>query len=199
VRGLTAFLVATVLITSCSDDHSGAAAVPTPTMAVPTSTTVVRADAAAPSPTPRSASSNSLSCADAIAATQSLDPGATAILGQVSLVGGDGVRPLPMVASGRADDSQRLWTKIPLLTFGDREVTVEVPEGERFWLGWGNPASPTRRMTIQGCAGAAWSVFAGGFWTDSPKCVNLIVRTSGSEATTSIGLGDSCPGQLPSG
>ena len=182
VRCLAAFVVATVLVTSCSDDHAGASSVSTPTTAVPTSTTAARADVTVPLTTTRSVSQNSLSCADAAATTQSLDPGATAVLGQISLAGDDGVRPLSMVSSGRDDDSQRLWTKAPLLTYGDREVALEVPEGERFWLGWGNPASPTRRMTIQGCSGASWTVFAGGFWIDSPKCVHLIVRTSGQRS-----------------
>ena len=177
---------------SCSDSRSGASA-------VPTSATAANLDTSAPSCITLAASHDTLSCADAITATLSLDAGYTAILDQVSLSGGTGARALQTASSGRTDSSQRLFSKTGLLTYGDREVTLEVPEGESFWFGWGNPATPTRRLSIRGCPGAAWTVFVGGFWTDGPKCVNLIIRTAGREATTSVGLGDPCPGQLPPG
>ena len=190
MRCLTTFLVAAVLATSCSNDRSSASAVHTPS-------TAARLDTSVPSTTSPAASPNNLSCADAVTATLSLDAGQTPILDQMSLTGGTGARALQTVSSGLADASQRLRTKLGLLTYGDREVTLEVPEGESFWFAWGNPWSPTRKLTIRGCSGPAWTVFAGGFWTDRPKCVNLIIRTAGREATASVGLGDPCPGQLP--
>jgi hypothetical protein len=38
-----------------------------------------------------------------------------------------------------------------------------------------------------------WLVFAGGYWTDAPACIPLLVRTAGRQTTVHIGVGTPCP------
>ena len=178
---------------ACTDNGDGAGPAASSPLTVVVAT--VRTSAAPAT----GAADGVISCVDAITATLRPDANARVVLGQVIVAGGTGDRALQTVRSGEVEPSQRLWSKTGLLTYDDREVVLEVPQGQSYWIGWGNPSVPSKRLIIQGCSGAAWTVFVGGFWTDAPKCVDLLVRTGGQQATVAVGLGDPCPGQSPPG
>jgi hypothetical protein len=129
--------------------------------------------------------------------TSRLDDRDRVVLGEMTLAGATGTSALQTAASGETDPTMRLWSKTGLLTYRDHHVVLEVPEREDYWIGWGTPGVPAKRLSIRGCTGAAWTVFTGGFWASDPKCVTLIVRARGKAEPVLVGLGEPCPGQSP--
>lgn len=138
----------------------------------------------------------SLDCSDAITATPSLDKNQLTYLGRFGLSGGAADRALQTARSSGEDSTRRLWSKSALFVHGDDPVDLMVPPGEDYWIGWGNPASPSKSVSVHGCTGDVWTIFSGGFWTDHPRCVELIVRAGQAEIRLGVGLGTPCPGQL---
>lgn len=124
------------------------------------------------------------------------DDGNAEVLGRFALAGPADKQALPLVRSADADPQRRLWTKIGLGVRGDSIVELSTAEGESFWFAWSSADKPSQQLTVGGC-GADWRFFPGGFWTDRPKCVHLVVRIDGDTATLPVGLGEPCPGQLP--
>ena len=132
-----------------------------------------------------------LPCAQAIGIGNA--PGATTakVLNKVGL-------PRRTISSGGTTEfpeAPRHWFKQGLVIRGST-FTLTVPDAwrEHLAIGWGSPAQPSERVTVDGCTwgSANWIAYAGGFWVDKNACVPLIVEAGGHRKTVHVSLGKSC-------
>jgi hypothetical protein len=108
--------------------------------------------------------------------------------------------PRHTLGSGATDDftdGTFHWLKQGLAIRAGSTLTLTVPDAWRGHLaiGWGNPAHPSERITIDRCTygPAKWLAYAGGYWVDKFACVPLIVESAGHRKTVRIPLGETCP------
>jgi hypothetical protein len=167
--------------TAAGDVTPSSAATPAPTTATPAPATAV------------------LPCADQIGTDAPAAPFET-VLGVVALPASPGYQALQTSRTGDSGP-QRLFAKTGLVIRAGTTFDLVVPGGTTLGIGWGSaPTTPSRRLHVPACpsaGGAGWLAYAGGYWTDRPACVALIVVAGGRQQQVRIGLGTPCPGQRP--
>lgn len=131
-----------------------------------------------------------LPCAERVEEGSKIPDSYTVVAGVVALptTGELGVSPLE-------DDGGRfaLWAKSGLLVRSDSEFTISVSDPYRGAIGWGTPPRFAATVRSDGCAGEDWIAFPGGYLTDRPRCMELVVTSGGRSETVSVGLGTPCP------
>ncbi len=155
-----------------------------------------------------------LNCLDAI---DSGPPSSdyTSVLGVMALPTSQTSRfALQTALSGEPDPAARLFAKEGLLVKTEAAFEIVVPDevANQFTIGWGSPASRTRRLAVQGChpgscaahhgsapcdSSSTWLAYPGGFWVRQAGCLPLRVRAGEQEQRVLIGVGAPCPGQKP--
>lgn len=193
---VVATVLGCVLLAGCSGDPTDAAA--------PAGTT--SAGTSAPSP---AASSSTSAPAAGIGAvlpcTQNIGTDAPAapmetVLGVVALPASPRYGALQTSRSG-GDGPERLFAKTGLIVRAGRSFDLVVPDGTTLGIAWGSaPAKPSRRLHVPACpsaGGDGWLAYAGGYWTDRPACVTVVVVAGDRQRRVRIGLGTPCPGQRP--
>lgn len=190
---LTALAIS-FMLSACTSSGRPAPGRSTPNTNTPASTRIGPANA----PTPASASA--LKCTDAIG-TQAHPRPATTVLGVVDLPISPETPALGTARTGNGNGPLRLFAKTGLaIKPGARfELIVPAQFADRLSIGWGDPGTPSHRVTVDNCGtqGGAWLAYAGGYWIDHPACVPIIVRVGDQQRTVHIGLGTACPGQQP--
>lgn len=142
-----------------------------------------------------------LDCGDVIGAHPPT-AGLEVVLGVVALPT-SAVGPALQTSLDREPPLPRLFAKTGLLVRAgtDFRIVVAAPAGDRFGIGWGSAAAPSKAVVVHHCSGKGlpgrWLAYAGGYWLDRPACVRLQVRTAARQKSVQIGLGTPCPGQRP--
>lgn len=78
------------------------------------------------------------------------------------------------------------------------ELEVVTVPGISAAIAWGNYSASHRRVVVPSCpdaGGTGWLWYPGGYFTDKPVCLPLIVRAGGQEQEVHVGVGTACPGQ----
>jgi hypothetical protein len=126
------------------------------------------------------------------------------VLGVVALPASPGLRrALQTGRTGAPGSGSGLFAKEGLWARSGARFELIVPAAVRGQLsiGWGNAGEGHvgSIITDPGCERShhRWINFAGGYWTNQPRCATLIVATNGQRRRVHIGIGQACPGQLP--
>lgn len=143
------------------------------------------------------------SCTSHAAVQAELDPGMSLVLPSVALNTGHEVR---RGRSGPDSDPEQRYrfSKIALAVRSDQEAAIEVagPNLGAVLIHWnGLDSPPVTRVVIPSCSldgGAKWRIFAGGFWTREPTCVDLIVTVGQASRHVVIPVESGCPSSPPS-
>ena len=141
-----------------------------------------------------------LQCKDVIGSEAEPSADLSTVFDQVAL---PTVNALQANPSGAADPHASLFAKWGLFVASGSSFELSVPDAwlGRLTIGWGSPATRTTHFHVSGCEPTGsqkrWLVFSGGYWTNAPACVPIIVSSGGQEQTVQIGVGVSCPGQGP--
>jgi hypothetical protein len=140
-----------------------------------------------------------LPCADQIGTDTPTAPMET-VLGVVALPTSPAYQALQTSRTGGAG-VERLFAKTGLVIRAGTSFDLIVPDGTALAVGWGSgPTGPSRRLHVPACpsaGGAGWLAYAGGYWTERPACLPLIVAAGGRKQQVHIGVGTACPGQRP--
>jgi hypothetical protein len=121
------------------------------------------------------------------------------VLGVVALPISPGYPALQTSLSGDGHRALRLFAKTGLFFRPGATFELIVPAGftSRLSIGWG---TPSHRVVVRNCAnpgGGGWLALVGGYWSDYPACVPIIVKAGGKQQQVHIGVGKACPGQRP--
>lgn len=147
------------------------------------------------SPTP---SAIELPCDDAIDTDADLPVSFTVVADAVALPTSHSADRALQTSHREDSPAPNYFAKTGLAVGPDVAFTIQVDApAPTAQLGWGSPADFAAAMTTEGCTGDGWTVFAGGFLVDEPRCVEITVRTDGAEETAQIGVGAPCEGQQP--
>ncbi len=192
-------VVGCLLLAACTPDATGDAAPPARATSAPAGVTGTAAPSQSATSAPAPVAGAVLPCADQIG-TDAPPASFETVLGVVALPASPRYGALQTSRSGSAG-SQRLFAKTGLVIKAGTTFDLVVPDGTSLGIGWGSgPTTPSRRLHISACpsaGGDGWLAYAGGYWTNRPACVPLIVAAGGRQQQVRIGLGTPCPGQRP--
>jgi hypothetical protein len=139
-----------------------------------------------------------LKCQDAVASLADPPADVSTVFNGIAL---PTLAALQASQSGESDPSARIFAKAALYVVSGASFLLSVPDEliGHMSIGWGSPPIRAANVYVSGCTATGtqkpWLVFPGGFWTDVPACIPLLVRTTGAEKSVPIGVGAACPGQ----
>jgi len=148
------------------------------------------APALSPTPTPSGLSDGTplIDCLAVIDRPTEVTPSTEVFLDAVQLPTKVVLQTTPTSASGR------LFAKWGLVVRAGTTVDLLV-SGEDLghaMIGWSGAPSEQHTHIRAQCPGEGWMAFAGGYYVDSPRCVTLIIRARGQQATVHIAVGAAC-------
>lgn len=186
-----------LLLAACTPDGTSNAAPSASATSAPASGTTAPSDSTTSAPAPVAGAV--LRCVGQIG-TDAPPTSFETVLGVVALPASARHGALQTSRSGGAE-SERLFAKTGLVVKAGATFDLIVPDGTTLGIGWGSgPTTPSRRLHIPACpsaGGDGWLAYPGGYWTNRPACVPLIVAAGGREQQVRIGLGTPCAGQQP--
>jgi hypothetical protein len=107
-------------------------------------------------------------------------------------------------ARDRAEPSAtRYFAKDGLLVRSGATFDLVLPPNAayRASIDWGGEQLTRTRHLRVSCpherSPSAWLAYVGGYWTDRPTCLTLLVQAHGKHQLVRIGVGTPCPGQRP--
>ena len=193
MRRMLIAVCAVLLVSACSSSGTSASATTTqstaPGVTMVSSTSIVL-----------TAARTTLDCADQIGWPRTPLPGYSVSYGRVAL---PATKAFSAVRLDPSQPNSKFWAKQGLLVKPGAPFELIVPPAwtSRLTIQWGNPGQPTTHLWVTGCrskkAGAHWLAYAGGFTSNKPACIPLIVKTSTAQRTVHMGAGKACPGQAP--
>jgi len=196
--------VVALVLAGCTGGTTGTA--PTPTSKPATTATIPRSpDPSQPVTTPAGpviSPSATLVCSHHLAGHP---PGADqqVVLGVVALSASPRSAALQAARDPSEPSATRYFAKDGLLVRAGASFDLVVPPnaGYRASVGWGGELLIRTRHLRVFCpherTPSAWQSYVGGYWTDRPACLRLLVHAHGKQQLVRIGVGTPCPGQRP--
>lgn len=130
--------------------------------------------------------------------------GFTTVLGVVALPAAPAYAALGAARESSGHRGLPYFAKTGLLVRTGARFSIEVQAGLRghVGIGWSSwsATGPATRFGVPGCqqhSRTGWLSYAGGYWTDKPRCATLIVRSGDEVRRVQVGVGSACPGQQP--
>ena len=192
-------VVGCVLLAGCTADATDGAAPAIGVTSASTPEPAATSSAPAVATSTPAAGTAVLACAGPIGTDAPAAPMET-VLGVVGLPASPRYGALQTSRTGGVG-AARLFAKTGLVVRAGRSFDLVVPDGTTLGVAWGSAsAAPTRRLHVPACpsaGGDGWLAYAGGYWTDRPACVTVIVAAGGRQQRVRIGVGTPCPGQRP--
>lgn len=86
-----------------------------------------------------------------------------------------------------------VWAKSGLRVRAAVPFTISVADPDVGAIGWGTPPRFGHAVQSSGCPGEGWLAFPGGYLTDRPRCLELLVTSGEKSERFSVGVGQRCP------
>lgn len=125
------------------------------------------------------------------------------VLGVVALSASPRSAALQAARDPSEPSATRYFAKDGLLVRAGASFDLVLPPNASYQasIGWGGELLTRTRHLRVSCpherSPSGWLAYVGGYWTDRPTCLTLLVQAHGKQQLVRIGVGTPCPGQRP--